>query len=130
MLWLRLRHPSYYSCLQGSGVIFFRETAIAYAHRRESFRFEPDRGGVCKPPDDVAPMPASLSELKRACAREPQLDYIVVPDLVAGVPATEWVSPASRWDLQMRDGSFVLREISRYYRYGCRELGRPADREP
>jgi len=36
MLWLRLGRPSYFSCLQGTGALFSRGTALAYGHRRSS----------------------------------------------------------------------------------------------
>jgi hypothetical protein len=36
LLWLRLKRPSYFSCAQAAGVMFFRGTAMAYAHRSES----------------------------------------------------------------------------------------------
>ena len=36
MLWLGLDRPSYFSCNQGSGVLFSRGTAMAYGHRRAS----------------------------------------------------------------------------------------------
>src|SRR4029079_2524018 len=37
MLWFKLRRSSYFSCDQGTGVVFHRETAMTYRERADSF---------------------------------------------------------------------------------------------
>lgn len=121
MLWMRLRRPSYYTCTQGAGVMFFRDTAIAHQHRGESLRFDQPQSDRCPHLDDVGAS-AMEAELRRACIREPQLDYIVTPQQAIGVPAREWTSPISFQHVQDVEGSLKVQGINHFYRYSCSAL--------
>lgn len=122
LLWLRLGRPSYYSCTQGAGVMFFRETAVTHQHRGESLRFDlPQAADRCPHLDDVGPS-AMDTELRRACIREPQLDYIVTPQPAVDVPAREWVSPVSLQYIRDVNGSREVQSINHFYRYSCSTL--------
>ena len=130
VLWLRLRHASYYSCSQGAGGMFFRETAIAFAHRYDSFRFEPLRNSSCSTPGQSRPVQTSEAELRRACAREPELDYIIVPNQISGLPTREWTSPVEHFDYHLQDDTLVTDLINHYYRYTCSDLRTVVTSEP
>ena len=121
LLWTRLRRPSYYSCTQGAGVMFFRDTAVTFQHRAESLRFDRSPSESCPHLDGSSP-PAMEAELRRACIREPQLDYIVVPQQAAGVPAREWVSPVTFQLVEDTGGSVKVQDLKHFYGYSCSAL--------
>ena len=121
ILWVRLRRPSYYSCTQGAGVMFFRDTAIAHQHRGESFRFDQPKSDRC-PYLHGGDASATEGDLRRACIREPQLDYIVTPQQMAGIPSREWVSPVSFQYVQDVEGSLKMQNVNHFYRYSCSAL--------
>jgi hypothetical protein len=115
LLWLRLKRPSYFSCAQAAGVMFFQGTAMAYAHRSESL-------GRCGRPAAEHEARTTRAELQRACAREPELDWIVLPRLVEDVPRREWVSPVKLPELRITDGRLHIREHDRFHAYPCDAL--------
>lgn len=124
LLWLRLRKASYHSCMQGAGVLFFRGTAAAYQHRAESFPFETARTDRCwkggaGPGETPTPTPEGL---RRACAREPELDVLVLPHAVEGLPRREWRPPVMQRYPLLNDGKLQVRDFDRFYAYACEEL--------
>ena len=122
ILWFALRQPSYYSCAQGAGVVFFRATALAFAHRQDSFRFESPASAACeRRPGEPTAAPAG-AELRRACAREPGLDYIILPDDLAGLWDRRWVPPVRHWEVALRDHKPAARIVAAYFRYPCAVL--------
>ena len=122
LLWLRLKRSSYHSCAQGAGVIFFRETALAYRHRGESFRFEAKRSDLCLSGSADRWDAATSAELRRACVREPELDRIVLPYPVQGVPRLEWAPPVKLQVVRHVGGELGVREFDRFYAYPCDAL--------
>jgi hypothetical protein len=123
LLWFQLKRPSYYSCDQAAGAMFFRGTAIAYRQRAESFRFEPLRHDLCrsgtKPAESVE---LTREELQRSCLREPRLDYIVSPQLAAGLVVREWESPVPFKDVWVKDKGLQVQDFRRFHVYSCAEL--------
>jgi hypothetical protein len=122
LLWFRLNKPSYHSCAQGAGVMFFRQTATAYRHRSESFRFEAATSDPCGPGPGIDRTPPTRAELRRACVREPGLDRIVLPYNVPDVPGREWVAPAKLQIPGLSGGKLHVREFDRFYAYACETL--------
>lgn len=123
LLWLGLRRPSYFSCLQGTGALFSRGTALAYEHRRESFRpLRTSDFGLspfCPGPEEGASAPPGGGDLRRACAREPGLDYIVLVRPIPGVPSREWVAPAMLETVRFADGKPQVHRSRRFYIHAC-----------
>ena len=122
LLWLHLKQPSYFSCAQGAGVIFFRGTALAFAHRHESLRFEPPKSELCSSGLTKTAVLVSDDELRRACRREPALDYIILPDDLPGLWDRWWQPPVQNWQIALHDGRPAARIVARYYRYPCAAL--------
>jgi hypothetical protein len=125
LVWFGLGRPSYFSCVQGTGVAFYRETAVAFMQRARSFEFQMHEGECMHVMTARATTP-SRDDLARACAAEPQLDHIVTMARVEGlVPAAQWHLPVAR-----RVPGFVrLTQASgEVFRFGCDALrGRASD---
>ncbi|MFO1059972.1 MAG: hypothetical protein U1E53_23775 [Dongiaceae bacterium] len=131
LLWFRLRRASYFSCMQGAGVLYFRQTAIAYDRRSTSVRQfgspELDEAGG-------APCPAKPGQgrprhdraaLTRLCGREPSLDYVVIAEPVEGPYLASWQPPASvgldaQTDTAVGGPDWDSRD--RFYIYRCSDL--------
>jgi hypothetical protein len=123
MLWLRLQRPSYFSCDQGTGALFYRATAMAYKHRADSFW--PLRVGDFTQLDtcatfDPRPKPErSRLGVAKLCFREPGLDYLVLTRPLDGMPAKIWNSPVYFQDVQSSAGKFFAPVAKRFYIYSC-----------
>jgi len=126
MLWFRLKRPSYFSCDQGTGVVFHRETAMAYRHRSDSFwplRTADFTNTRSCAGFDTSPKPERARQgLERLCRREPALDTVV---LIAPIPEVEpkiWKSPILFQDVHVADGIYSERSTDRFYAYTCSTL--------
>lgn len=125
LLWFKLRRPSYFSCVQGAGGIFYRDTAVAYQHRLDALKPLMTRDVTGKPNavcsfDGMPPTtrPATPAAIADACKRLPELDELVLMQPVRGVPARVWNLPkAQTLPDQARIGKVV--KISRVYGYSC-----------
>ena len=122
MLWFRLQRPSFYSCAQGAGIMFFRDTAMAFARRQDSLRFAILPARRCQGREEPGPLPPDRAELQRACAREPALDVIVLGTEVPGVPRRAWVPPVKLRDVRWEDHRYVAFDVGRFYAYACADL--------
>jgi len=119
MLWLRMRRSSYFSCDQATGVLFYRDTAMAYKRRAASFW--PLRSDDFTKLDNCAisdPRPGpqrNRAGLQNLCRREPELDYVVLKAPLDGVAPKIWTAPVHFQDLQDR-----ARATSQpFYIYAC-----------
>lgn len=97
LLWFRLRQPSYYSCYQGAGVMFFRETAMEHARRSTVLRqldtadFDVKPDGNCPPrlnPDREGP--ATRKGVEAVCRALPDLDAMVLYADLPDAPHLRW----------------------------------------
>jgi hypothetical protein len=114
LLWLRLRRPSHFACVQGGGVLFFRGTALAFRERADSLGFQ-QREGTCHEALVPATAPPSRADLVRACRREPSLDHIVIGVRATDVaPAASWTLPVGRDRPNMIGAPFRAGEVHRY----------------
>lgn len=125
MLWFGLRRPSYFSCAQGTGAMFFRDAAIEFRRRADSFRLlatsdfsEPD----CKGFAPNTPSPRTGEALRQVCRREPGLDTLVLIREVPGVAAAVWRSPAPLRSIVFREGRATAEDTDRFYVYSCAGL--------
>ncbi len=123
MLWLRMKRASYFSCDQGTGVVFYRATAMAYKRRADSFW--PLRVGdfnqldTCARPDTGPRPQRNRKGLHDLCLREPKLDYLVLTMPLEGVTPRMWKSPVRFQDIQSSAGKYFARSTDRFYIYSC-----------
>jgi hypothetical protein len=103
LVWLKLRRPSYYSCVQGSGAMFYAGTAREYQRRSAALSvlntldFADQPGEICPLRADPGRRgPSSWRALASACRTLPELDAVVLDHPVAGVLAQTWRAPAPR----------------------------------
>lgn len=126
MLWFKLKRSSYFSCDQGTGVVFHRETAMTYKHRSDSFYplrtadFTNTRSCASF---DKRPAPQRTREgLQKLCRREPGLDQVVLIAPITGVEPKIWKSPILFQDIHVADGLYSARSTDRFYIYSCAGL--------
>ncbi|MBX9698778.1 MAG: hypothetical protein K2X74_05040, partial [Acetobacteraceae bacterium] len=100
LFWFKLRQPHYWSCVQGSGLMFYRDTALDYDRRTQGLAalntqdFSPTTRSLCPPmrhPGEDGPR--GVAQLAEACRALPDLDSIVLPVALAGAPSLEWRPP-------------------------------------
>ena len=126
LFWFKLGRPSYYSCFQGTGAVFYKVTALEFQRRSEGLAalnthdFSSRTDDICI----TKPLPSQTSttskdQLKRACEALPEVDAIVLPNLVIGVRSLSWQAPAER---EYRDDSNTLSYIKTYYKYSCEDF--------
>jgi len=124
--WFLLKRPSYFSCEQGTGVLFSRATAINYQRRYESFRllrtldFEVDPG--CPPAEGQGIAPLTLNDLSSICNREPGLAALVLTQPVIGVPGRIWVSPVKFDYAKKIEGKLRVFATDKFYIYSCSDV--------
>jgi len=119
MLWFRMRRPSYFSCEQATGALFYRQTAMTYRYRAASFwplrTSDFTRWDNCAILDPRPPPQRNRAGLQNLCRREPELDYVVLKAPLDGVMPKIWTAPVLFQELQ---GS--ARAVSEpFYIYGC-----------
>jgi hypothetical protein len=123
MLWLKMRRPSYFSCDQGTGALFFRATALEYERLRQSFwRLGTRDFGQffqCPGATEVVDPDATSLDLMAVCTREPALDDVVLTRPVDGVDSEVWDSPVPYEDISTVDGKRTLFQTRRFYVYSC-----------
>jgi hypothetical protein len=127
MLWFRMKRGSYFSCDQGTGALFYRQTAMAYRKRGASFW--PLRTGDFGPLEtcaslDPRPKPQrNRAGLQNLCIREPGLEYAVFAAPLAGIaPRGTWKSPVYFQDIQSTADKFQAPAANRFYIYACAGL--------
>jgi hypothetical protein len=125
MPWLKLKRSSYFSCDQGTGIVFHRETAMTYQQRLDSFW--PLRLGELGRADDCRnsgreKADRSRAGLERVCRREAGLDYLALMTPIPGVRSRSWKSPALFEDIHLLDGKISGHVTDRFYIYSCAGL--------
>lgn len=126
LTWINLKSPSYYSCLQGTGAMFFRGTAMEFARRTQGLRgldtidFNDSDIGLCPTKADPMQMgPRSPKQLSDACRALPDLDSIILVHAVPGLAAQVWRAPAAA---TVKASNGQTERIDTYYRYNCTGL--------
>ena len=128
LLWFKLRQPSYFSCVQGAGSMFFRQTALEFARRGDGLSFlktrtfSPQSTDQCPGRWLVDPWGANTaSQLAAACRALPDLDTIILNRPVPGIAARSWHAPVAQTYAEP-DGT--TSKVSTFYRYPCAPLRR------
>jgi hypothetical protein len=128
LLWLRLKRPSYFSCGQGTGAVFFRDTAANFQHRTESFWLlrtaDFDDSDLCPSLDRTKKLDRTRDDLKAVCAREPGLDYLVLLEPVENTERKIWISPVPLKLVRIAKGKaqVIIYQTDRFYIYSCASL--------
>jgi len=128
LLWFKLQRPSFYSCGQGTGAVFFRGTAMAFRDRGAGLwplRVVDFGSSILCPGLNTAAKPErTRADLQYACEYEPHLDYLVLTRPVTGVSATIWRAPAPFDDVRISRGTSAVIDTSEFYVYSCASLTR------
>jgi hypothetical protein len=122
VLWFRERRPNYYSCDQGTGALFFRGTALAYRARAETLwplRTIDFGSSLCPNLSDDAKPQRTRADLAAACARDPELDDLILTRPVEGADAKIWDSPVPFQDTVIIPGTVISQRTDRFYLYDC-----------
>jgi hypothetical protein len=125
LLWFRLGRANYYSCVQGTGAMFYPRTAMEYDRRSRVLASlnTADFGSpneICtSKADPHAAAPKSGRDIVAACKELGDLDVMVLMSKVDDLPSVSWTAPEVHYRL-MPDGSYE--KIDRYYVYDCRKL--------
>jgi hypothetical protein len=122
--WFRLRRPDYFSCDQGTEALFFRDLALSYRHRAESFARlgTLDFGNDPQCPAARDPAPRSRATAAAFCAREPALDLLILARPVEGLDAKEWTPPVPLRQIRVVNGRRTVYDFDRFYVYSCAAL--------
>jgi hypothetical protein len=124
--WYVLRRPSYFSCAQGTGALFFRGTALAYQHRYDSFRklgtIDFRQEATCLPPPGAEVETVSRQALVSVCVSEPELGALVLTHPVPDTPAQIWASPVPFEEIRADGPSLRSFATDRFYIYSCANL--------
>jgi len=118
MPWFVLKQPSYFSCAQGTGALFFRGTAVTYQHRYDvlrQFRML-DFGQETSCPPTQESVQLTHEKLASICLHEPDLGALVLTKPLPDVPTREWVSPV-RFEDEFRP--FETSATDRFFVYSC-----------
>jgi hypothetical protein len=123
MLWLKLKRPSYFSCTQGTGVVFHRDTAMTYRHRAESFwplrLYDLDPSSDCQGFNKAQNIDRTPARLQKICRREPGLDTLVLMKPIPGLRPRIWKSSVQFEDIHMIDGKLSATAANQFYVYSC-----------
>ena len=121
--WFVLRRPSYFSCAQGTGVLFFRGTALSYQHRYDTFQrlrtldYGQERG--CPPPPASVPASFDRAALASICTTERSLGALVLVRPAANASGQLWVSPVKYQEDVVENGQSHTFMTDKFYVYPC-----------
>jgi hypothetical protein len=126
MVWFKLKRSSYFSCEQGTGIVFHRETAMTYKHRLDSFwplRLDDlSDDDDCRNIDLTQKANRSRAGLEGVCKREAGLDYLALMTPVPGARSRTWKSPTQFQIIHLLDGKISGHSTDRFYFYDCRDF--------
>jgi hypothetical protein len=123
-LWLRLQRPQYFSCEQGTGALFFQQTALEWQRRATTIwplrtaDFTP-RDFLCPTPDNSAKAERAPADLANFCRDNPGLDDVILMRPVDGMDAKVWTSPVLYSQVQVLNSKRAVYETNRFYVYTC-----------
>jgi hypothetical protein len=122
-LWFDWKRSDYISCSQGTGAVFFRDTALEYEHRLDSLwplrTLDFTDSDLCPNLDSSSKPDRTRADLQGLCAREPGLDYAVLTRPVEDVKAVTWIPPAPHRVVGIKDGRVSASLTGRFYIYSC-----------
>ncbi|MBU6995514.1 hypothetical protein [Ferrovum myxofaciens] len=123
--WFLLRRSSYFSCSQGTGSLFSRETAINYWQRYRSFQplhtVEFSEGNTyCAPlPGEKISGPPTQGQVEKVCRENPGLGGMVLLHSIEGMHPKIWNSPVLFTYRKFIGHSKRWVTTNRFYIYNC-----------
>jgi hypothetical protein len=121
-VWFKLKRPSYYSCLQGTGAMFYAGTALEYQRRSKALAGLNTRDFAESSEDPCVPKlnpeqrgPVRKEQLTVSCQALPELDTVILTQAIPGVKHTSWQSPVP----QILPGKEGPEQVTVFYRYSC-----------
>jgi hypothetical protein len=131
--WFLLRRASYFSCQQGTGVLFSRGTAMSYQRRYETFVplhvLDIGQYAICPAldlaadqrgtPDKRPRLPPSKAQVVAVCREDPGLGALVLIHPVAGLKRREWKSPVPYgYTVYGKHGPYI-EPVTHFFIYPC-----------
>jgi uncharacterized membrane protein len=124
--WFVLKRASYFSCDQGTGVLFSRGTAINYQRRYNNFQplrtLDFGKVSFCPSAEGHVTAPLSRADLSTVCKNDQGLGALVLTKPAEDDPGELWVSPVKFEDDQTVDGKLRIFKTDRFYIYSCIDL--------
>jgi hypothetical protein len=119
--WFLLKRPSYFSCDQGTGVLFSRGAAIAYQHRFSAFQKlqSLDFGLDSNCPSVAAGTTPALSDLVELCSEQQGLEAVILTRPIVGASARIWTSPVPFEGLRATSGALQRITTNKFFIYSC-----------
>ena len=123
--WFLLRRSSYFSCSQGTGSLFSRETALNYWRRYRSFQplhtveFSADKTFCTSLLSEGASGPPSQEQVEKVCHENPGLGGMVLLHAVAGMHPKTWNSPTPFRYQKVFDHNKRWVTTNLFYVYDC-----------
>ncbi len=132
-VWLLLDRPAHVSTAQGAGVLFNRQTAMAFRDRIAGVApigamdrlAWADADHAC---DRVRPQPGAEA-LRAVCTGPGGPDFVVLPAPVAGLDAVPWRAPAPLQQACLADGALRIATLQDFHLYRCDALSSAGDGE-
>jgi hypothetical protein len=122
-LWFAWKRSNYVSCSQGTGAVFFRDTALEYEHRLKSLwplrTLDFGESDLCSNFGASQKADRTKADLQSLCAREPSLDYIVLVRPIDDVRAAVWTSAVPLKFIGTKNGRVSATSTDRFYIYSC-----------
>jgi hypothetical protein len=127
LMWFRLKRPQYFSCMQGGGTVFFRDTAIEYQRLAETFSrlhtMDFDNGIACPAlGSDATAVDVTAADLRYVCQRESRLDYMVLLRQIPDASARIWSAPAVDELVTFGRTGLTIRDQDTYFIYACADF--------
>jgi len=127
--WFGLRRPSYFSCVQGTGSMFYEATALEYLRRGRALSslntvdFSSTGSGHCLPRQRPGVHSGiDRDTLRRACLALPELDLIALLNDVPGAPSLSWKLPFTLPVYQTIAGRATRTDHDRFHFFRCADL--------
>lgn len=124
--WLVLQRPSYVSSVQGAGIAFTRDTALAFDRRIDIVQplMQLEMKDIYRRENaaHVALPELERSTLAAVCAQDAGLHALVLSRAVEGSYAAAWDTPIPLYDVWAVTRGIARPPIRRFYLYRCDDL--------
>ncbi|XXG31614.1 MAG: hypothetical protein WJ306_03240 [Ferrovum myxofaciens] len=123
--WFLLRRSSYFSRSQGTGSLFYRDTALNYWQRYRSFQplhtveFSADNAFYIPLPGEEISGPPTQEQVKKVCRENPGLGGMVLLHSIEGMHPKIWNSPVPFTYRKSIGHSKRWVTVDRFYIYDC-----------
>lgn len=127
ILWMKLRMPGAWSCLHGSGAMFYRTTALEYQRRAIALSRLNTNNDFIGDGTELCPArlhrqfdgPGDREDLVEVCKSLPELDSVVLLRPVEGITAMRWQPPVP---IMALNDKYIRTTYDAFYQYRCASL--------